>query len=35
MLITANFGLGEVWAYNLDEKKDTVRTLSVISDAVV
>jgi len=35
MLITANFGLGEVWAYNLFEKKDTVKTLSAISDTAV
>lgn len=35
MLITANFGLGEVWAYNIDEKKDTVKTLSVISDVAI
>jgi len=35
MLITANFGLGEVWAYNLGEKKDTVKTISVISDEAI
>lgn len=35
MLITANFGLGEVWAYYLDEKTNTVKRLAVISEAAI
>jgi phosphoenolpyruvate synthase/pyruvate phosphate dikinase len=35
MLITANFGLGEVWAYDLDEMTNTVKPLSIISQVTV